>query len=159
MHFLKRPFTHLRHLICMLLLVGVPLEASAQMYKCMTEGGVYSFQDAPCEAPVHDKSSDPVAGTVTALPPVVMDPDEIAYQMKSRPDTEQVSGTSNKSALLIFAVVVIYVGLAAFQGWWASMRNRSFWKWFLFSALVNPLLVMIIFRFRGKDPGAPKPAR
>jgi hypothetical protein len=144
--------------ICMIVLAGLPFEASAQTYKCMTEGGVYSFQDAPCEADIHDKSFDPVPGTVTPLPRIQIDHDALAYRATDQADSEQVADSTGMK-MLLFIAVIIYLSLSAFQGWWASMRNRSFWKWFLLATLISPLLTIPLFMFRVKDPVGQKLAR
>jgi predicted cobalt transporter CbtA len=144
--------TGIGYLICMIVLAGLPIEASAKMFKCTTESGAYSFQDSPCEAAFHDKSYDPVVGTITALPPTAADQNALPDQTMDTPDSGLTADSIGNNIVLLIGALIIYLGLAAFQGWWASMRNRSFWKWFLLAALINPLLTMLIFRFRGVDP-------
>lgn len=145
------------YLVCMIVLSCLPIEASAQTYKCLTEGGAYSFQDAPCEADFHDKSFDPVPGTVTPLPRIQIDHDALAYRATDMVSEKAADSTGMK--MLLFIAVIIYLSLSAFQGWWASMRNRSFWKWFLLATLISPLLAIPLFMFKNKDPVGQKLAR
>lgn len=128
------------------------------MYKCMTKEGVYSFQDAPCEADFHDKSFDPVPGTVTPPPRIQIDHDALAYRATDMADSEQAADSTGKK-MLLFIVLIVYLGLSVFQGWWAGMRSKSFWKWFLLATLISPLLSIPLFMFRGKDPVGQKLAR
>jgi len=37
-------------------------------------------------------------------------------------------------------------------GWFATHKNRSFWRWFVFSILLSPLLGFIILIFMKKLP-------
>lgn len=60
---------------------------------------------------------------------------------------------------LAFSPLLIYLGIAALQGWWASARNRSFWSWFFLSLIFTPGVIFLVFLFRGRDPERPSWAR
>lgn len=146
------------YLVCLIALSCFPIEASAKTYKCMTEGGGYSFQDEPCEADFHDKSFDPVPGTVTPLPRIQIDHDALAYRAMDIADSEQAADSTGKR-MLLFVALIVYLGLSVFQGWWAGMRNRSFWKWFFLATFISPLLTIPFFMLQRKDPASQKSAR
>jgi len=100
--------------ICMIVLSCLPIEASAKTYKCMTEGGVYSFQDAPCEADFHDKSFDPVPGLSPRYRPDRSITTRSPTGQWTKADSEQAADSTVKN-MLLFIAVIIYLSLSAFQ--------------------------------------------
>jgi hypothetical protein len=125
----------------------------------------------PIEEPKHN---DATPGQPTQMP--VQMPDQASVQETGapnpgqnmntdQPDTggpvskEDMGSAAASQIFVAFAPLLIYMGIAALQGWWASARNRSFWSWFFLSLIFTPGLIFLIFLFRGQDPERPSWAR